>query len=72
MGAAWAWHGHGMLCVNRPLVSRLTRTLRLNGLAVAGSWSPTKSGRYESSITVTFVPYAVWEVSICFLKDYDS
>jgi hypothetical protein len=21
MGAAWARHGHGMLCVNRPLLS---------------------------------------------------
>jgi hypothetical protein len=22
-GTAWAWHGHGMLCVNRPLVTHL-------------------------------------------------
>lgn len=41
------------------LVSRLTGTLRLNGLAVAGNWSPTKSGKLESSLTVRITPYAM-------------
>jgi len=26
MGTAWAWHGHGILCVNRPLKFKLLIT----------------------------------------------
>lgn len=46
----------------------LTRTLRLKGQGVTGSWRPTKSGRHESSITVSVTPYAMWKASLCFLK----
>jgi len=40
MGASWAWHGHGMLRVNRPLGSFSTQKL-LAALLMAALLSMT-------------------------------
>ena len=49
-------------------LTSLTRSIRFNGLPVAGNWCPTESGKHQSSITVTVTTWAVWKVSTCFLK----
>jgi hypothetical protein len=35
-GTAWAWHGHGMLCVNRPLGCQETKAPRISGKLTNG------------------------------------
>ena len=33
-GMAWARHGHGMLCVNRPLLTELPRSMGMRGIII--------------------------------------
>jgi len=47
-GKTWVRHGHGMLCVNRPLGSQISRQLALEGGKIVSpkAWPPLPPRKY--------------------------